>query len=171
MAVIVQNLFPYDNGMPRMRKGLSLLNEEMLRPLAIGSDWNALRISLLIRIQDIGVTLNAFRLAVGVCSGNTYGAGSSNCRHWLGATIGDAVSASGGSYNIGGGYPFYGVMGRSAGKKIGSTWTVTNSGIGTVFVLAGGGLVPYRSQYFGFNVKKKITGQDRCTVILQSTAI
>jgi len=46
MAVIVQTSFQYDNGATRTRAGLALRNEEILRPLGIGSNFLVTRYSL-----------------------------------------------------------------------------------------------------------------------------
>lgn len=96
MASIVENITG--------DKALQLGNEEFVRKMAIGNNWNKLRIGMRVLVNGTGDIANP-RLQLGVCSGDTNTFASTNCTGYAGASLQPRVSNnmtySGGVYTYG----------------------------------------------------------------------
>jgi hypothetical protein len=120
-------------------KYLSLANEEYLRQLSIGSNWNKLRLGAMVALAPNGTSnLVGCSLMLGLCSAatpfaNTTGYAAASTGNFLGI---DVVTDNGGgtgpgtfTYNAGTGNPFFSCVFSGARRRVAttSTFAVTNS--------------------------------------------
>ena len=69
-------------------KYLTLANEEWVRTLAIGNDWNKLRLGLLLAVTPNGTNpLGGTALMLGLCSGKTNPYGAASTTNFVGAGL------------------------------------------------------------------------------------
>lgn len=101
MASIVQYnqfLTPYESD-GTTQKGLTLSNEDYIRPLPFGANWNKLRIGVCLTMDHPPAYLIAPGLVdIGVCSGSRYGIGSGTPINYIG--VGWGAAGPGGRYNV-----------------------------------------------------------------------
>jgi len=107
MALIEVHTFPEGND-----NSLTLSNEEWGRELAIGSDWQRLRIGIMCAVEpDAGNNLPFARLSLGCSTAANDHLGSAAANLWIGGQLaGNALSLNGATWawNAGGGVnPFY----------------------------------------------------------------
>jgi hypothetical protein len=76
---ISSRVYASDNG----GKCLALANGEFVRKMAIGNEWNTLRLGVLASWQG-SANMTAFKFALGVCSGMDLPYGSASCLQWIG---------------------------------------------------------------------------------------
>ena len=67
-------------------RALQLGNEEFVRKMAIGNNWNKLRLGMRVLVNGTGDIVTP-RLQMGVCSGDTDTFASTNCTGYAGATL------------------------------------------------------------------------------------
>jgi hypothetical protein len=82
----------------RLDKDLQIGNEEILRPLSIGTNWQKIRIGVRMGIHGSGNVVGA-GFAFGVCTGNS-GYKTNLTTEWVGAHFGNLVDASTYTYTI-----------------------------------------------------------------------
>jgi len=122
MAVIAQHVFggvtyPY----------ITLENEEIVRPLAIGTNWNSLRIVVQCAARVVGTSdiLNT-SLIVGVCSGVGATWGSPTTTNFAGMTFtGNGATYYTWTYVANSGNPTLSFANMSGIKKVGSVITLS----------------------------------------------
>ena len=85
-------------------RALQLGNEEFVRKMAIGNNWNKLRLGMRVLVNGTGDIVSP-RLQMGVCSGDTNTFASTNCTGYVGASLNPRNSGnmtySAGVYNYG----------------------------------------------------------------------
>ena len=119
-------------------KYLTLANEEWVRTLAIGNDWNKLRLGLLLAVTPDGTNnLGGTALMLGVCSGKTHPYGAASTTNFVGAGL--HGSTPGGptgtlTYVAGAGNPYFTSGGSSTASRVGGD-LVGGAGAATPFVL------------------------------------
>lgn len=136
MSVIFQRTFTSDGN----RQGLTLGNEDFVRPLSIGSNWNSLRIGISCAIRPDGVNdLGGTYFSMGLCSlGGHWGSASSNF-------FGACFSQSSGppttfAYQAGtNGNAYFSQSYTVPIKKLGTTRTYGTYGTGSYWPVAGVG--------------------------------
>jgi len=114
-------------------KYLTLANEEYLRPLSIGNNWNKLRLGAMVALTPNGTSnLVGCSLVLGVCSAatpfeNTGGYAAASTGNFIGA---DFIPDNGGTsgpgnfiYNAGTGKPFFNGVFAGARRRVGTTNT------------------------------------------------
>lgn len=84
MAVIGQRVFAGNS-----TNYLTLGNEEFVRPLAIGNNWNVIRIVMQCAIRSTGVPVVNGSLVMGVCSGTTNTYASTSTTNFAGVIFGN----------------------------------------------------------------------------------
>jgi hypothetical protein len=108
-------------------KYLTLPNEEFVRTLAIGTDWNKIRLGVLLAVTPDGTNnLGGVALMLGVCSGKTNPYGAASTTNFVGAAL--HTSNPGGTtgtlnYGAGSGNPYF---------SSGGSWPATRVGAGLV---------------------------------------
>lgn len=149
MATITSRTFLADG----VKKALSIGNEEYVRKLACGNEWNYLRIMFSLAITPNGTSnMTGTRLAVGLCAnsiqGRTYN--SANTTNYIGFLVNHTDEAAGQTltYNAGSGNPYYSqTTARGAYiTRVGGTSSKTNAAIngGTVYISTTGGSLQRR---------------------------
>lgn len=137
MAYIVQRL--------TLNKRLQLAKEDVIRPVSFGSNWNSVRIAVLIQINGASnwTTQAGYPfLALGMCRGtNPIFAGDTtvDALGWApgntGPTWGASAVAWNATYNS-----FSWVAGGTAFQKIGSSFVASNPQTGSGYTLQMGGM-------------------------------
>ncbi len=131
MASIISNSFA--NALSP-DKGLSLANEEYVRKMSIGSNWNMLRIGVQCSwVTDCTVSLSGAAFVIGVCSGvtNTYSQGTTT--NFVGANLCGQTATGNITANFN--PPWYlTVSGACFLRRVASSTTVTGgTTFGTIF--------------------------------------
>lgn len=122
MAVIKQRVF-----VEGVQDGcLCLTNEDFVRPLAIGTTWNSIRITALIGFDQPNPGTYTFAgLFMGVCSGQTAPFGAASTTNFVGALLTSRVGSPANwelVYTANSGNPYLsGTFGNAAYTKVGST--------------------------------------------------
>ena len=102
-------------------KYLTLANEEFVRTLAIGSDWNKLRLGLLLALSTDGTNnLQGTDLVWGLCAGKTNPFGAASTTNFLGMKFGAYDTTEVMTYNANSGNPYFWTN-RGMMKKVGAT--------------------------------------------------
>lgn len=127
MAAIVQYdqfLTPYASDGPTQR-GLALYNEDYIRPLPFGANWNKLRIGVCLTLDHPPAYVTAPGLVdIGVCSGSLYGINSGSPVNYIGVGWGARSSGRKGAAplltyytNLTGGWSYSGIGLSDAGSQ------------------------------------------------------
>mgnify|MGYP003377941999 CR=1 FL=1 len=117
-------------------KYLTLANEEWVRTLAIGNDWNKLRLGLLLAVTPDGTNpLGGTALMLGLCSGKTNPYGAASTTNFVGAALhGSTPGATTGtlSYVAGAGNPYFTSGGSWPGTRVGGVYPAPRVTFGCV---------------------------------------
>ncbi len=124
MASIVSNAFA--NALTP-DKGLSLSNEEYVRKMSIGSNWNMLRIGVQCSwVTDCQTSLSGAAFVMGVCSGVTNPYAQSTTTNFIGANL--CGQSTTGTVTAVFGPPYYlSVSGACILRRVGSSTTVAGN--------------------------------------------
>lgn len=133
-------------------KYLTLANEEWVRTLAIGNDWNKLRLGLLLAVTPNGTNpLGGTALMLGLCSGKTNPYGAASTTNFVGAGLhGSAPGVTTGtlSYAAGAGNPYFSSGGSWPASRVGGN-VIAGAGDATAFILtANAGTTQRRSPVY-----------------------
>ena len=119
-------------------KYLTLANEEFVRTLAIGNDWNKIRLGLLLAVTPDGTNhLTGTALMLGLCSGKTNPYGAASTTNFVGAALhGSTPGGTTGtlSYAAGSGNPYFSSGGTWAAARVGTGLT-SGAAAATSFIL------------------------------------
>ena len=139
-------------------KYLTLANEEYLRPLSIGGNWNKLRLGAMLALTPNGTNnLVSCSLVLGLCAAaspfaNTGGFAAASTGNFIGADlISDNAGNSGPGnflYNAGTGNPFFTGAFAGARRRVGTTNTFLNTASLSQAVAANNGSVQRRSLFY-----------------------
>ena len=116
----------------------TLANEEFARTLAIGTDWNKIRLGLLLAVPLDGTNnLPGTALMLGVCSGKTNPYGAASTTNFVGAALhGSTGGVTTGTltYSAGSGNPYFSSGGFWPAVRVGVDLT-SGTGVAAAFVL------------------------------------
>lgn len=119
-------------------KYLTLPNEELVRTLAIGSDWNKIRLGVLLAVTPDGTNnLGGTALMLGLCSGKTNPYGAATTTNFVGAALhGSAPGGTTGTlnYGAGSGNPYFSSGGSWAAGRVGAG-LISGAGAASSFIL------------------------------------
>jgi hypothetical protein len=122
-------------------KSLRLGNEEFLRQLSFGTDWQSIRIGL--RWGAVmSSTIASSQFVVGVNAGTAEGYRSTNTVEFIGAQMSHATVAW--TYNAGGGNPYFSTAYARRIKRIAGVSTISDFNYGAAY----GPILPNRSLFF-----------------------
>lgn len=140
MAVIGQRTF--SDGVDRY---IALSNESLVRPIAIGTNWTSLRVSVLCAIDyQEAVSLGGAQFMIGLCSGTSNPYSSATTTNYIGMGFHRFPPTGTFTYNAGTGNPYLTGSGNGAITKTGTTQvTVSGNTFSHYFPVAGVG-VPRR---------------------------
>ena len=121
MATITERVFATGSD-----RAIVLGNEEIVRPLGIGTTWNRIRIGAMLAFTPDGINnILSCSLTMGVCS-TASGFSKVNTPNALGATLGNVTAYADCTYTYtagGSGNPYFLVGGLSHMKRVGATTT------------------------------------------------
>lgn len=124
---------------PLNDKYLSLANEEYVRTLAIGSNWNQVRIGLMYAMPG-AANIPSARFCVGLSASAFDPLASSSTGHFVGVHFTNTGFAGASlTYNAGSGNPYFTSPGFAFFKRVGTSATVFGSFTGTIFHPTNGG--------------------------------
>lgn len=151
-TIIGQRVFAFDG----TRNFLSLQASEIFRKLAIGNNWNRLRIGILCGIGGTSGSVLGADMAVGVCtysSANPAGLFGYNTTNWVGMRFDNGFGFDTNTYN-GGANPYFTSPTYAAVAKVGRTITTGNQGSGSLFYAATTGTTLQRRSIISVDIIK-----------------
>ena len=77
----------------RTDKAIQIGNEEILRPLSIGTNWQKIRVGIRIGLYGPAQVITGCFIGFGVCTGNNGWKGN-NVQEWIGAGFGNLIESS-----------------------------------------------------------------------------
>ena len=115
MASIVENIVG--------DRALQLGNEEFVRKMTVGNNWNFLRVGVRLRANGVA-DIATPRFQIGLNNGDQNTFSSSNCAGYIGAYLGDRP---GPVWSTSGSYPFYYFIGSGGGVSSYTTKKLVNT--------------------------------------------
>jgi hypothetical protein len=83
----------------RTDKGIQIGNEEILRPMSIGTNWQKIRVGIRLGITGPAAPITGCFIGYGVCTGLN-GWKNNNIQEWVGAGFGNLIESSVYTYTI-----------------------------------------------------------------------
>jgi hypothetical protein len=132
-------------------KYLTLANEEFARTLAIGTDWNKIRLGVLLAVTPDGTNnLASSALVLGVSSGKTNPYGAASTTNF----VGGAFHGAGGTptatltYAANSGNPYYSSAGTGPFARVGTTLSNGTGNAVAFLIAANNGSIQRRSPLY-----------------------